>query len=255
MAITVVIIEDEQPAARRLKRMAEALQLNVIVLLHSVDEAINWFNTNPHPDLIFLDIQLSDGLSFEIFEVVTIKSSIIFTTAFDKYALKAFKLNSVDYLLKPIDQDELAFAIKQFRQKGDKQLQGLQFDIEQIKKILVNPSDRKFKTRFTIKIGQRLKIIPIEEVVCFFSENKGTYLHTNQNRSYLIEGTLEQLELLIDASKYFRVNRTFLVNIEMIKDIISYTNNRLKLDIQHLDSEPIIVSREKVKDFKDWLEK
>lgn len=255
MAITVVIIEDEQPAARRLKRMAEALQLNVVVLLHSVDKAINWFNTNIHPDLIFLDIQLSDGLSFEIFEAVTIKSSIIFTTAFDEYALKAFKLNSVDYLLKPIDEDELTFAVKQFMQKENKQLQGLQFDIEQIKKILVNPLDRKFKTRFTIKIGQRLKIIPIDEVVCFFSENKGTYLHTNQNRSYLIDNTLENLELIIDNSKYFRVNRTFLVKIETIKEITAYTNNRLKIDIQHFDREPIIVSREKVKDFKDWIEK
>lgn len=255
MAINVVIVEDEQPAARRLKRMAEALQLNVITLLHSVDEAINWFNTNTHPDLIFLDIQLSDGLSFEIFEAIDIKSSIIITTAFDEYALKAFKLNSVDYLLKPIDEDELAFAVKKFQQKENKQLQGLQLDIELIRKILINPLDRKFKTRFTIKIGQRLKIIPIEEVVCFFSENKGTYLHTNQNRSFLIEGTLEQLELLIDASKYFRVNRTFLVKLDAITDIIAYTNNRLKLDIQHFDKEPIIVSREKVKDFKDWLEK
>lgn len=255
MAISVVIVEDEQPAARRLKRMAEALQLDVVALLHSVVEALNWFNTNQHPDLIFLDIQLSDGLSFEIFEAIPIKSAIIFTTAFDEYALKAFKLNSVDYLLKPIDEDELAFAVKQFQQKENKQLQGLQFDIEQIKRLLINPLDRKFKTRFTIKIGQRLKIIPIEEVVCFFSENKGTYLHTNQNRSYLIEGTLEQIELLIDCSKYFRVNRTFLVQLEAIKDIITYTNNRLKIDIQHFDKETIIVSREKVKDFKEWLAK
>ncbi len=255
MAIKVVIVEDEQPAARRLKRMAEALQLNVVALLHSVDEAINWFANNPHPDLIFLDIQLSDGLSFELFEAIEIKSALIFTTAFDEYALKAFKLNSVDYLLKPIDEDELAFAIKQFQQKEHKQLEGLQFDIEQIKKLLTNPLDRKFKNRFTIKIGQRLKMIPIEEVVCFYSENKGTYLHTNQNRSYLIDGTLEQIEMLIDASKFFRVNRTFLVNIQAIKDIIAFTNNRLKLDIQYFDKETIIVSREKVKDFKDWLEK
>jgi len=206
-----------------------------------------------YPKLIFLDIQLSDGLSFEIFESVDIKSAIIFTTAYDEYAIKAFKFNSVDYLLKPIDDDELANAINKFKQTSHNKLQDLQFDINQIKRLLVNPIDRKYKTRFTIKIGQRLKIITDDEIICFYSENKGTYIHTNDNRDYLIDNTLETIENQVDTTKYFRVNRTFVVKLESIKDIISYTNNRLQIKLQQFDKEKIIVSRNKVKQFKQWL--
>ena len=190
----VVIIEDEQPAARRLKRMLEAMQLNVVALLHSVDASVNWFNENEHPELVFIDIQLSDGLSFEIFEKVDVKSAIIFTTAYDEYALKAFKFNSIDYLLKPIDTDELVHAVSQYKTKSKSDLSAVQTDLEQLKKLLIKSSEPEFKTRFTIKIGQHLKVIPVGEIVCFYSENKGTYVHTNQNRSYLIDETLEQIQ-------------------------------------------------------------
>jgi len=251
--IKVAIIEDEKPAARRLSRMLNKLEIEPIVMLHSVEESINWFNTHEHPELIFLDIQLSDGLSFEIFESVDIKSAIIFTTAFDEYAIKAFKFNSIDYLLKPIDDDELAHAINQFKQIENNKLQNLQFDINQIKRLLINPIERRFKTRFTIKIGQRIKIISADDIVCFYSENKGTYIHTNNNRDYLADNTLETIENQVDSSKYFRVNRTFIVKLESIKDIVSYTNNRLQIKLQQFDKEPIIVSRDKVKSFKQWL--
>jgi len=253
MAISVVIVEDEQPAARRLKRMLEALDVEVVALLHSVKEAVNWFADNAHPKLIFLDIQLSDGLSFEIFDNVVIKSAIIFTTAYDEYALKAFKFNSIDYLLKPIDNDELRHALHQFKQRETVSQPIMPFDLEHLKQLLVNPLDRQFKKRFTIKIGQRLKIIPVKDIVCFHSENKGTYLHTIHNRSYLLDNTLEQLAPQLDPSKYFRVNRAFIVSLEAIKDIVAYTNNRLKIVLEAFDKETIIVSREKVKAFKQWL--
>ena len=246
----VLIIEDEKPAARRLNRMLDELGLQTITMLHSVEEAVNWFQNNIHPDLIFLDIQLSDGLSFEIFEEVEIKSSIIFTTAYDEYALKAFKLNSVDYLLKPIDSDELENAIKQFKKsqyKHDKQ----QLNIDQIKNI-IHPGTN-FKKRFAVKIGQHLKLFATKDIECFYSENKGTYIHTSNQRKYLIDNTLEQLETLLDTKEYFRVNRTYFVNINHIKDIIVYSNSRLKILLKSYSENDIIVSRERVKDFKEWI--
>jgi len=253
MAITAVIIEDEQPAARRLKRMLEASQLKVICLLHSVKDSVNWFNSNNHPELVFLDIQLSDGLSFEILDQVKIKSAIIFTTAYDEYALKAFKFNSIDYLLKPIDDDELAHAISQYKNNQKEVKHHLPFDFEQLKKALLDTNENNYKERFTLHVGQHIKIINVENIVCFYSENKGTYLHTNKDRSYLIEGTLEQLQEQLNPQKYFKVNRACIVQLKAIKDIVAYTNSRLKIRLNYYNNDDIIVSREKVKDFKNWL--
>ncbi len=251
--MNIIIIEDEKPAARRLNRMLADLNLTVSTMLHSVQESIEWFSTNEHPDLIFLDIQLSDGLSFEIFDTVTIKSSIIFTTAYDEYALKAFKLNSIDYLLKPIDDDELETAINKYKEQVPKKQQ-LQVDFEDIKKLLVNPMDRVYKKRFTARVGQHLKIFPVEEIECFYSENKGTYLHTTDNRNYLIDTTLEALEDELNPQQFFRISRKFYININAIKDIISYTNSRLQIKLHHFSEQEVIVARERVKDFKAWLE-
>jgi len=247
----VIIIEDEKPAARRLSRMLNELGIEPIAMLHSVEESVNWFYNNEHPDLLFLDIQLSDGLSFEIFEEVEVKSAIIFTTAYDEYALKAFKLNSVDYLLKPIDNEELENAINQFKKLQSSANIG--FNIEQIKK-LVAPSQKDFKKRFTVKIGQHLKMISVATIECFYSENKATHIHTIDNRTYLLEDTLEQLEDKLDPEIFFRVSRKYFVNINAIKDIISYTNSRLKLILQSYNADEIIVSRERVKEFKNWIE-
>ncbi len=250
--MNVIIIEDEKPAARRLNRMLAELNIEVQQMLHSVEESINWFQNNEHPDLIFLDIQLSDGLSFEIFEEVTVKSAIIFTTAYDEYALKAFKLNSIDYLLKPIDEDELRVAVDKFKEYQPLQ-SNIHVNIKDIRKLLINPVDRKYKKRFTIKIGQHLKIINIEEIECFYSENKATYIHTNSNRSYLIDNSLEYWQEELDPEQFFRVNRTFIVHINAIKDIVSYTNSRLQLKLESYEDSEIIVSRERVKDFKNWI--
>ena len=178
--MNIIIIEDEKPAARLLQRKVESLGLQITTLLHSVEESIHWFKNNSHPDLIFLDIQLSDGLSFEIFENIEIASAVIFTTAYDEYALRAFKLNSIDYLLKPIDDDDLAIAINKFKQRTNS-TPNLSIDFDMIKRMLINPLEKSFKKRFTIKMGQQLKMITIDEVECFFSENKGTYLHTYDN--------------------------------------------------------------------------
>lgn len=248
----VIIIEDEKPSARRLQRMLAEINIEAEAMLHSVEEAVFWFKDNEHPDLILLDIQLSDGLSFEIFEQVEVKSAIIFTTAYDEYALKAFKLNSIDYLLKPIDDEELETAIDKFKSKQSTP-QNLQVDLEQIKKLLINPLDKNYKKRFTVKIGQHLKMISIDDIECFYSENKGTYIFTSDNRDYLIDSTLEYLDSMLDPVKFFRVNRKFYVNVNSIKDIISYTNSRLKIILNTFSEHEIIVSREKVRDFKNWI--
>lgn len=249
----VLIIEDEKPAARRLQRMLERLNVAVDQMLHSVDEAIQWFKNNEHPDLIFLDIQLSDGLSFEIFDEVDIQSSIIFTTAYDEYALQAFKLNSIDYILKPIDEEELTTAVKKYKMRQPK-TQNVQMNFDDIKKLLTNPVEREYKKRFTTKIGQHIKMISVDEIECFYSENKGTYAHTVDGRDYLLDTTLEQLEVELAPQSFFRISRKYYVNINAIKDIISYTNSRLQLKLNSYKEQEVIVARERVRDFKLWLE-
>ncbi len=251
-----IIIEDEKPAARLLQRKLEKLNVRVEVMLHSVQEAIDWFSNNEHPDLIFLDIQLSDGLSFEIFEKVEIKSAVIFTTAYDEYALRAFKLNSIDYLLKPIDEVELEVSISKFNAHFQKSKEGIftsQIDFEKIKKMFQNSLEQEFKKRFTVKIGQHLKVISNDEIECFFSENKGTYIHTFDNRNYLIESTLEVLEQELDSKDFYRISRKFIIPMKAIKEIVVYSNSRLRVILPTFKDEEVIVSREKVSDFKNWI--
>ena len=251
--MNIIIIEDEKPSARRLQRMLSALNMETDVMLHSVEESIDWFKNNKHPELIFLDIQLSDGLSFEIFEAIDIKSSVIFTTAYDEYALQAFKLNSIDYLLKPIDEDDLKKAVEKFNERMPKQ-QSVTLDFNDIKKLLVNPIEREYKKRFSVKVGQHLKLINSDDIECFYSENKGTYVFTNEGRNYLLDSTLEQIEAELEPKTFFRVSRKFFVNINAIKDMISYTNSRLQVKLNTFNEQDIIVARERVKDFKIWLE-
>ncbi len=249
----VIIIEDEKPAARRLSRMLKELDLEVVAMLHSVAEAVSWFKNNTHPELIFLDIQLSDGLSFEIFENVDIKSAIIFTTAYDEYALKAFKLNSVDYLMKPIDDEELNEAVQKYRTNKVNTSPSL-INAEEVQKMFQKSFLKDYKKRFTIQLGQHLKIIDVDDICCFYSENKGTYLHTTGNRSYLLDQSLEKLENELDPEKFFKISRKFIVNLHAINDIVSYSNLRLEVKMDCFNKMPLIVSREKVRLFRDWLE-
>ena len=255
--MTTIIIEDEKPAARLLQRKLEKINIQVEVMLHSVEEALDWFSKNEHPDLIFLDIQLSDGLSFEIFEKMDIKSAVIFTTAYDEYALRAFKLNSIDYLLKPIDEDELEVAVLKFKDRFEfsktRGNESMKLDFEQIKKMLSNPFEKTFKKRFTVKIGQHLKVISTDEIECFFSENKGTYIHTFDNRNYLMDCTLEVLEQELDTADFYRISRKFIISLKAIKEIVVYSNSRLKIILPTYKEDEVIVSREKVSDFKKWI--
>lgn len=246
----IVIVEDEKPAARYLARKVEALGYSVKQLLYSVHEAKLWFVQNPNPDLVFMDIQLSDGLSFEIFETIDLKSAIIFTTAYDEYALKAFKLNAVDYLLKPIDPEELEFAINKFKNSAQKNaisLDGLKSLLHLVDVI------KNYKERFVIKVGQQMKIIDIKDIKCFYSENKSTYIKTLENRDYLLDCSLESLEQDLNPKDFFKINRKFIIQRHSISEILVFTNSRLKIKLIHYTNDDLIVSREKVSEFKNWI--
>ncbi|MBW3520336.1 LytTR family DNA-binding domain-containing protein [Flavobacterium sp. NKUCC04_CG] len=248
----IIIIEDEKPASRLLERKIEKLGFTVEIKLGSVEESIAWLSQHPAPDLIFLDIQLSDGLSFEIFEQVDVRSAIIFTTAYDEYALRAFKLNSIDYLLKPIQDKELQFAIQKY---VDHKNSFFEFSdqINMFKKFIDSGNRPLYKERFSIKIGQQIKIVLTVDIACFYSENKATYIKTKDQRNYLIELSLDQVEALVAPDQFFRISRQFIVALSDIKDISVYSNSRLQLCLNNYKEEDLIVSRERVTEFKNWI--
>ncbi|UOE38159.1 LytR/AlgR family response regulator transcription factor [Chryseobacterium oryzae] len=244
--IKTVIIEDEKPAARKLERMLGLFpDLQIVANLESVEEAVEWFSGNEHPQLIFSDIVLGDGLSFDIFDKIFTKAFIIYTTAFDQYTLKAFKLNSIDYLLKPIMEEDLQGAIEKFKSfiPSDQAIKSS--DIKQLIK-----KEKTVLSRILVKIGYNLKIVQTQEVSCFFSENKIVYLQT-QERIYPSDFTLDELEDALDEKKFFRVNRQYIINSDYIKNIHTSPNYKVELEFQ--PQEEITVSRDRVKDFKDWL--
>ena len=247
----VLIIEDEVMAANRLEKLVnQALpDSNVIAKLDSVKETAKWFVKNEQPDLVFMDIQLADGLSFEIFEIVKIDAPIIFTTAYDQYALEAFKVSSIDYLLKPIDMEDLSRAINKLHK-----LAKPQNHLEMVER-LAGEFHYKYKNRFIIKVGEHIKSIAVDDIQYFFSRDKATYCTTSDGKNYLLDFPLDQLESKIDPTSFFRINRKYLISLPPVKDMISYTNSRLKIVLAHTDDNDIIVSRERVQDFKKWLDR
>jgi len=252
----VLIIEDEPLAASRLKTLLNQHDpaMQIVDVLDSISASIKWFKTNDPPQLIFMDIQLADGLSFEIFEMIDVKSPVIFTTAYDEYALKAFKVNSIDYILKPVDKEELQLAVKKFKTlTHDRQESGHKIS-DNISKV-VELLSRKYKERFVIKVGEHLRTIEVKDIHYFFSADKATFCHTHDNRNHVLDFTLDQLEEMVDPSLYFRINRKYLVSTKAIKDIISYTNSRLKLILEGAKDEDCIVARERVQDFRNWLDR
>ena len=221
----------------------------ILSILETVEDSINWFNINGHPDLIFMDIQLNDGVCFEIFESVDIVKPIIFTTAYDKYAIDAFKVNSIDYLLKPIKIEELKKAIIKFNTIYNQRNYSLELGsiLQQFKK--------KYKERFFIKVGSHYKSIVCNEINCFYILERNAFTFTSEGRSISID-YLEQIENLVDPDLFFRISRSFIVNINSIEDIISFSTSRLKLKIKNWNqSDDILVSRERVVNFKKWIDR
>jgi len=248
----VLIIEDERPAGQKLVRVLKEIdsKIEVIDVLRSVEQAINWFAKNPNPELIFMDIQLEDGLCFDIFENCRIDIPIIFTTAYDEYALKAFKVNSVDYLLKPINRKELKSAIDKFTiiHQSPTDYSKLETVIKQLQ-----PQQ---KERFLIKIGEHYKSIPSSTIHCFYINERCTFLFTDFAKSYPLDYSLDKIEQLVDSKLFFRINRDFIINFYAISDMIIHSSSRLKIILSGwTEKEEMIVSRERVADFKKWIDR
>lgn len=248
----ILIIEDEKPAANRLMQLAKVQlpEAEFIGNLESITSASKWLGNNIAPDLIFCDIQLADGLSFEIFKRVKVQSPIIFTTAYDQYAIQAFKHNSIDYLLKPIDPDELAAAIQKFK---NLKLQPI-LNLHQLQELL-QPKAKEYKSRFMVKIGEKILVIQTSEASFFVSEERITLLQTFDGKRYILDFTLDQLETLLDPKQFFRLNRKYIASFESIAEIHTYSNSRLKIKLKDCSDNDILVSREKVGLFKEWLDR
>ncbi|MDP1727145.1 MAG: LytTR family DNA-binding domain-containing protein [Bacteroidota bacterium] len=253
--MNILIIEDEAPALNRIRKLVKELDINIEILgtADSISSAVNLFNRFPEAELALMDIELADGQSFEIFNQVQITCPVIFTTAYDEFALKAFKVNSIDYLLKPIDPQELKQAIDKFntlqQTKQETQIVNIGALLNSFKKDLV----QSYKQRFLIKIGHKLESIPCIEIAYFMAADKLVYLVNKEGKRYIIDHTLEELSQMLDPKNFFHLNRQFLCNIESIKSINSYFNGKLKVQLKPDVNDEVLVSREKANDFKNWL--
>jgi DNA-binding LytR/AlgR family response regulator len=251
--MNVLIIEDEALAAERLQILIKNYDpgINILASLESIEESIQWLQTKKHPDLIFLDIHLSDGYSFEIFKQVNVMKPVIFITAFDDYALDAFRLLSIDYILKPVTAESLANSINKY-----KDLTGMAVtNYALLNNSLKDNFKNQYKNRFLAKIGQRSFFIHADEVGYLYSDNKIVYLFDKEGNRFVINYTLDTIEPLLDPHDFFRINRKTIVHSKAIAQIKPYFNNRLKVIIKNVKlDEEIIVSRERVKRFKEWAE-
>ncbi|MCW5910804.1 MAG: response regulator transcription factor [Cyclobacteriaceae bacterium] len=255
LSLQVLIVEDETPAAEKLERYLSRYSEGIVVKgkAQSVEEAVNWLEVNqPGIDLIFMDIQLKDGMSFEIFKEVKISKPVIFITAYNEFALDAFKVNGIDYLLKPITFTDLANSLKKVESLGNQ----LRWGDDRNETVLraLNAPERAYKNRFMVKLGDHIKSVTSDQISIFFADGRDVYLVTNQLRKFIIDYTLESLDEMLDPKIFRRINRSYIVNISAIQDVVVYSNSRLKIT-PHIKWEPeIIVSREKVSDFKEWFD-
>lgn len=250
----VLLIEDEPPAADRLKRLIKKVNptSEFVGVIDSVKAAISWFKSNQSPDLVFMDVQLADGVSFEIFENVELNIPIIFTTAYDQYAIKAFKVNSIDYLLKPIDEQDLSVAMNKF--KSVRQTSTVQQEaINRLSDAMLLLT-KKYKERFVTKVGEHLKFIEVSDILYFYSSEKITFCNATDGRKHILDFTLDQVEHMLDPTTFFRINRKYIVSVNAITDMISHSNSRIKLILKSSDDSDVIVARERINDFKNWLD-
>jgi DNA-binding LytR/AlgR family response regulator len=251
--MNILIVENERPAADKLKRLLAKIDKSIIVLdvIETTEEAINRLQERPQPDLILMDIQLDDGLCFEIFETINVEAPVIFTTAYDEYTLRAFKVNSIDYLLKPVEEESLKNALAKYKKLyNDKDL--FKRDFSQ----LLNEFRNQYKSRFLIKIGEKFRSVQTGEISHFHINERNVFLSDYQGKDYGLDYSLEQLQSVLDPRKFFRINRECIVNIEAITLMYSYSANRLQLTLKNGEkSDLYVVSRDKVTAFKKWIDK
>jgi DNA-binding LytR/AlgR family response regulator len=251
--IKVLIIEDEVAAAKRLQKMVAELMPDAEITnsLASIAAAVQWFKTSPMPDLIFADIHLADGSSFEIFRQVNITCPVIFTTAYDQYALQAFKHNSIHYLLKPVKKEELNQAIERFR-KTHALKQSPEVDFEKVISMINKPSST-YKERFIIRYGEHIKTIQVHDIAYFYTENKANYAVMKDAKRYPIDHNLDELEQLINPKNFFRINRQFIISYNSIAEMITYSKSRVLVKLNPATKFETIVSTERSASFKSWL--
>lgn len=255
LSLKVLIVEDETPAAEKLERYLLRYSPNIQIKgkVESVEEAVAWLSANQSTlDLIFMDIQLKDGVSFDIFKEVKIQKPVIFITAYNEFALEAFKVNGIDYLLKPITFTDLSNSLKKIESLGTQ----LRWNEDRNETIVnsLSPGQRAYKNRFMVKLGDHIKSITSDQISIFFADGRDVYLVTTQLRKFIIDYTLENLEEILDPKIFHRVNRSYIINISAIQDVIVYSNSRLKITPTIKWESEIIVSREKVGDFKHWFD-
>lgn len=257
----VLIIEDEELAVKKLRKTLESVDnsAEVVGVADSIRSSVNWLQQNPAPDLILMDIELADGQSFEIFDKVEVKSTVIFTTSYDEYALKAFKVNSVDYLLKPVQKEDLQAALNKLKtmqtmygSNGSSDPLNVENLVKELQQKL---QPKEFRKRFLVKHAQKLVSVDVEEIAYFYSDGRLNFFKTLDNKKFVVDYTMDELEDMLDPNKYFRISRSFYVSIASIDQIHDYFGNRLLLHLKPAVDKESIVSREKVADFKKWMGK
>ena len=250
----VVIIEDEVPSRLNLQRAITTIapDLDVVALMGSVAEAVEWFGANPNgADIIFLDVQLSDGLGFDIFKSVEISGKVIITTAYDNYALDAFKIHSVDYLLKPVDREALRSAIDHCRTLTQKSGE-VPVDYHKLAELFA-PKTAQYKDRFLVKVGDKIILVRVENIAFFYSENKTTFLVTDENREYIVDDSLDAIEAKLNPEHFFRIGRSFIVSLSHIQVVTKHFGSRLKVQLRTSRRDDLFVSRARTAEFLEWL--
>jgi two-component system, LytTR family, response regulator len=256
LSLTVLLVEDETPAAEKLERYLQrySTDIKVKAICDSVESSVRWIKENQSTiDLIFMDIQLKDGLSFNIFKEVIVQKPVIFVTAYNEYALEAFKVNSIDYLLKPVTFTDLSTSLQKFENLRE-QMATTEAKQDKIKLLAEVNSSKSYKERFMVKVGDHIRSITIDQILFFFADGRDVYLITTQLRKFIIDFTLESLEEVLQPKNFFRVNRSYIIHISFIQDVVTYSNSRLKIATLPTWDKEIIVSREKVADFKSWFD-
>lgn len=254
--MNILLIEDEKLAAEKLNNLLDQSERSTTVLatLDSVDSAIDWLNTNDCPDLIITDIHLIDGLCFNIFDKVQVKCPIVFATAYEKYAIQAFEVNSIDYLLKPIEQERLDQALEKFEQINSERQEDRTELYQEFKRLLA-VKERNYKSRFLCKLGNKIKSVPAERIAYFYSKDKMTFLVDDQKQRFPVNNTLDEIDQLVDPINFFRINRKYITNYSAISEISPYFKGRLKLKLNPSVDDDIVVSTEKSPIFKAWLDR
>lgn len=251
----VLIIEDEPLAQQELSRLLLRCepQAQVAVNLDSVEDSVLWLTSNPPPDLIFMDIRLSDGLSFEIFEQTEVPAPVIFTTAYNEYALQAFKTNGIEYLLKPVEEEALQASLQKFTfLKQHFSTDTTQFNIQQLQKLL-HLDKPAYKTRFAVTLGDKIRQVSVEQIAYFYADDNAVYLVTTDKKKYIINYTLDQLEALLNPQEFYRISRKYMSHIRAIHEVNRYFNSRLKVTLNSCDDDEILISRVRVPGFLTWM--